>query len=142
LRFLDANVFIYAFYMPTRKLNADKDKKAMKDGSKRIIRRINDGIEEVTTTVVHLSEVSNILKRALPLEDVVSILITLYSLDNVKILDVTKEDYFGAMELAEETGLDPNDSLAVQVIRIKNIDEIYSFDEGFDRVKGIKRVFS
>jgi len=44
LRFLDANVFIYAFYMPTRKLNADKDKKAMKDGSKRIIRRINDGI--------------------------------------------------------------------------------------------------
>jgi len=77
LRFLDANVFIYAFYRPTRKLNADKDKKAMKDDSKRIIRRINDGIEEVTTTVVHLSEVSNILKRALPPEDVVSILITL-----------------------------------------------------------------
>jgi len=142
LRFLDANVFIYAFYRPTRKLNANEDKKTMKDVSKGIIRRINDGIEEVTTTVVHLSEVSNILKRALPLEDVVSILITLYSLDNVKILDVAKEDYFGAMELAEETGLDPNDSLAVQVIRRENIDEIYSFDKGFDGVKGIKRVFS
>jgi len=38
--------------------------------------------------------------------------------------------------------LDPNDSLAVQVIRRENIDEIYSFDEGFDGVKGIKRVFS
>ena len=40
----------------------------MKEHAKEIIRRINEG-EEVITAVVHLSEVANILKRALSMED-------------------------------------------------------------------------
>ena len=137
MRFLDANVFIYAYYKPKRKLT--EKQKEMKERSKEIIRRINEG-EEVITTVVHLSEVTNILKRALSMEDLYSLLIGLFSMDNVRIVDVTTEDYLGAIELTSELKMDPNDCLAVDVMRCEDINEIYTFDRGFDGVAGIIRV--
>ncbi len=137
MKFLDANIFIYAYYKP--KHNLTEKQKEMKEKSKEIVRRINEG-EEVITTVVHLSEVSNILKRALDLNDLHSLLIGLYSSDNIKIVDVSKGDYLGAVELMEDITLDPNDCLAVEVMRREGIHEIYSFDEGFDGVRGVKRV--
>ncbi|MHC1611134.1 MAG: type II toxin-antitoxin system VapC family toxin [Candidatus Methanospirareceae archaeon] len=137
MRFLDANVFIYAYYKPKRELT--ERQKEMKERSKETIRRINEG-EEVVTTVVHLSEVTNILKRALSIEDLYSLLIGLFSMDNVKIVDVTTEDYLGAVELTSELKMDPNDSLAVDVMRREDVNEIYTFDRGFDGVAGIIRV--
>jgi hypothetical protein len=137
MRFLDANVFIYAYYKPKRELT--EKQKQMKEHSKLIIRRINEG-EEVLITVVHLSEVTNILKRALSMEDLYSLLIGLYSRDNVRIVDVTAEDYLGAIELMSELRMDPNDCLAVEVMKIEGIEAIYSFDTGFDDVDGIERV--
>jgi predicted nucleic acid-binding protein len=135
--FLDANVFIYAYYKPKRELT--EKQKEMKDKAKEIIKRINEG-EEVITTVVHLSEVSNILKRALSMDELYSLLIGLYSLDTVRIVDVTEEDYLGAIELMSELKMDPNDCLAVEMMRRENINEIYSFDKGFDEVRGIRKV--
>jgi hypothetical protein len=135
--FLDANVFIYAYYKPKRKLT--EKEKQMKEHAKDTITRINEG-EEVITTVVHLSEVSNILKRALSMGDLYSLLIGLFSMDNVRIVDVTTEDYLGAIELMSELKMDPNDCLAVDVMRCEDINEIYSFDKGFDDVMGITRV--
>lgn len=137
MRFLDANVFIYAYYKPKRELT--EKQKQMKERSKEIIRRINEG-EDVITTVVHLSEVTNILKRALSMEDLYSLLIGLFSMDNVRIVDVTTEDYLGAIELTSELKMDPNDCLAVDVMRCEDINEIYTFDKGFDGVAGIIRV--
>ena len=137
MKFLDANVFIYAYYKPTRKLT--EKQKEMKERSKAIIRRVNEG-EAVITTVVHLSEVSNILKRALSMADLHSLLIGLYSLDNVRIVDTRKEDYLGAIELMSELKIDPNDCLAAEVMRREDIKEIYSFDKGFDDVGGLRRV--
>jgi|LGVF01.1.fsa_nt_gb predicted nucleic acid-binding protein len=138
MKFLDANVFIYAYYKPKRKLT--EKQKEMKERSKEIIRKINGGEEEVITTVVHLSEVSNILKRALSMADLHSLLIGLYSLDNVRIVDTTKEVYLCAIELMSELKIDPNDCLAAEVMRREDISEIYSFDKGFDDVNGIIRV--
>lgn len=137
MRFLDANVFIYAYYKPTRELT--EKQKQMKERSKEIIRKLNEG-EKVITTVVHLSEVSNILKRALSLDDLYSLLIGLYSQDNVRIVDVTKDDYLGAIEMMSELKMDPNDCLAVDMMRCEDINEIYTFDRGFDGVAGIIRV--
>jgi predicted nucleic acid-binding protein len=57
-------------------------------------------------------------------------------------MDVSREDYFGGIELMKEIGLDPNDSLAAQLMKNEGIREIYSFDRDFDRVKEIKRIHS
>ena len=137
MRFLDANVFIYAYYKSKRELS-DKQKE-MKEHAKEIIKRINEG-EDVITTVIHLSKVSNILKKAIGFDDLHLLLLGLYSFDNIKIVDVTKEDYLAAIEMTRDMGLDPNDCLAVEIMRRERVDEIYTFDRGFDRVEGVKRV--
>jgi predicted nucleic acid-binding protein len=36
--------------------------------------------------------------------------------------------------------LEPNDALAIDIMRTNNIEEIYSFDEDFNQIEGIVRL--
>ena len=138
MKFLDANPFIYAYYKPKRELT--KYEKKLKESAKQIIAQINRGEEEVVTTVVHVSEMVNILKHGMTFEELYEVVLGLFSLENVKILRVSREDYLAAVELSLELKLDPNDALAIQVMHVMNINEIYSFDMDFDKVSGIVRL--
>ena len=138
MRFLDANIFIYAYYKPKKQLT--QREKQMKERAKQIISNISQGKEEVTITVVTLSEIVNILKHGMPLDQLTKIIRGIFMLDNVKIHGVTREAYFAATELGEDLRLEANDALAVDVMRMNNIEEIYSFDEDFDQIEGISRL--
>jgi predicted nucleic acid-binding protein len=138
MRFLDANIFIYAYYKPKKQLT--QKEKQMKEQAKQIISNISQGKEEVTITVVTLSEIVNILKHGMPLDQLTKIIRGVFMLDNVKIHGVTREAYFAATELGEDLRLEANDALAVDVMRMNNIEEIYSFDEDFDQIEGISRL--
>lgn len=138
MRFLDANIFIYAFYKPKRELT--QKELWMKEQAKKIISNISLGKEEVLTSIIHLSEAVNILKHGMKAEELARFTISLFMLNNMKICGVTREEYFAAAELAEELKIDPNDALAVDLMRANNIKEIYSFDADFDKVSGISRL--
>ena len=138
MRFLDANVFIYAYYKPKKQLT--QKEKQMKEHAKKIVSSVSQGKEQVTTTVVHLSEVVNILKHGIPLDQLTTAIRGLFMLDNVKIMDITREAYFAAVELGDDLKLEANDALAVDVMRLNDIKEIYSFDEDFDQIEGITRL--
>jgi len=138
VKFLDANPFIYAYYKPRKKLTEYERK--LKENAKQIIARINRGEEKVVTTVVHVSEIVNILKHGMTFEELYEVILGLFSLENVKILRVGREDYLAAVELSLELKLDPNDALAIQVMYAMDINEIYSFDTDFDGVSGIVRL--
>jgi len=138
MRFLDSNIFIYAFYKSNRQLTTLE--KAMKDSSKGIINDIENGKESLVTTVVHLSEMVNILKHSFTAKQLGEIVMGLIMLDNVEVLGVGKNEYFAATELGQEFGLDPNDALAVQVMQSKGLAEIYSFDRVFEKIEGIARL--
>ena len=138
MKFLDANVFIYAYYKPKKQLTEKEQQ--MKTLSKKIISDVSLGKEEVMTTVVHVSEVANILKHGLPSEQLMAIIQGLFMLENVKILGVSTEAYFAATELGEDLKLEANDALAVDVMKQNDVREIYSFDEHFDHVDGVKRL--
>jgi len=112
----------------------------MKELSKKIISNVSQGKERVVTTVIHLSEIVNILKHGLPLDQVTTIVRGLLMLENVKILEVNRDSYFAANELGEDLRLDANDALAIDTMRTNGVQEIYSFDEDFDQVEGIKRL--
>ncbi|MCD6494186.1 MAG: type II toxin-antitoxin system VapC family toxin [Archaeoglobaceae archaeon] len=130
MRFLDANIFIYAYYKPRKELS--EKARWMKEESKKILKKINDG-EEIVTTVVHLSEVNNFLKKSMDMATLQNLFLELYSLENFKIFDVRAEDYLAAIAMMAETGLDANDCLALKVMRDMDIKEMYSFDRGFER---------
>ena len=138
MRFLDANVFVYAYYKPKKQLS--QKEKQMKEQAKKIISSVSQSEEDVMMTVVHLSEVVNILKHGIPLDQLIVIVRGLFMLDNVKIVDVTREDYFAATELGDDLKLEVNDALAVDVMRLNGMEEIYSFDEHFERIAGVTRL--
>ena len=138
MKFLDANVFIYAYYKPKRTLT-EREKK-LKEEAKRIISDISEGREKAATTVVHLSEIVNILKHGMTPKELTDFILGLYFLDNLEIYGVSEAEYFAAAELAADLKIDPNDALAIDFMRRNGIEEIYSFDKDFEGKDGIKRL--
>ena len=138
MKFLGANVFIYAYYKPKKQLT--QKERQMKEHAKRIISNVSQGKEDVITTVVHVSEIVNILKHGMPIDQLTDIIRGLFMLDNVRIVDVTRQAYFAATELGADLKLEANDALAVDVMRLNDIKEIYSFDEDFDQIEGIAKL--
>ena len=138
MKFLDANVFIYAYYKPKRTLTQKEQR--MKNEAKEIIKKINEGKEEVTTTVIHIAETVNILKHGMPLENLINLILGLFMLDNVKIIGVSRETYFAATELGRDLKQDPNDALIIETMRSSDIRELYSFDQDFEKIEGITRL--
>jgi len=138
MRFLDANIFIYAYYKPKRQLS--QKEKHMKEYAKKIISNVSQGKEKVAITVVHLSEIVNILKHGMALDKLAKLITGLFMIDNVEIYGVSKEDYFAAVELSKDLKIDPNDALAIKAMKTSNINEIYSFDDDFDKVEEIIRL--
>ncbi len=138
MRFLDANIFIYAYYKPKKQLTEKETQ--MKEYAKKIISNVSKGKEEVMMTVVHVSEAVNILKHGMQQDQLTIIIRGLFILDNVKVIGVSKEAYFAASELGEDLKLEPNDALAVDIMRQNDVAEIYSFDEHFNKIEGIIRL--
>ena len=139
MRSLDTNVMVYAYYKPKREL--PKREKLFKDEAKQIVQGISEGKIFVVTSVVHISEIVNALKHGMsPTQLALTIRgHLLFMLDNVEIIDVGRDEYFADTELASELDLHRNDALAVQVMRMKNMGEICSFDQDFDKVEGVTR---
>jgi len=138
MRFLDANIFIYAYYKPKKTLT--EKEAAMKEQAQRIVSNISQGKEQVLTSVVHVSEMVNILKNGMPRDLLTQTVRGLFMLDNVTILDVTKDIYFAAVEMSDDYKLEPNDALALDLMRQNGVEEIYSFDEHFNNIDGITRL--
>lgn len=137
MRFLDANVFIYAYLRPRRRLTAEEEK--LKERAKSIIRRVNEG-ERVITSVVHLSEVVNVLEGAMPIEALSELIKGILSSDSITVVGVSEHDYLMAADLALTRRIGINDSLALIKMRERGIREIYSFDRHFDGIEGIVRI--
>lgn len=137
MKFLDANVFVYAYYKPRKQLSPKE--KMMKNQAKRIITDISQGKEQATTTVVHLSEIVNILKHGMPSEQLTEVIRGLLMLENLNVKPITREAYFAANELGDELKLEANDALAIDTMRANNLTEIFTFNSDFDGVEGIKR---
>jgi len=136
-KFIDANVFIYAFLKPKRKLQPHEEK--IKEAAKKIVARINDG-EETITSVVHFSEICNILEGNLHIEAAHTIEKTLLLLDNIKIKEVSEENYLEAIAIAEDQHIGANDALAYAIMKATGLTTIYSFDEDFDKLEDTHRI--
>lgn len=135
--FVDANVFVYAFLKPRRKLQPHEQK--IKEAAKEIVTRINEG-EETMTSVVHFSEICNILEDHLPTQEACMLEKGLLLLDNVVVKEVSEEHYLKALAVAEDHEVGANDALAYVLMKETGINRIYSFDKDFNKFKDILAV--
>jgi uncharacterized protein len=134
--YVDANVFIYAFLKTKRTLQPHEVK--IKDAAKKIVSRINEG-EKVVTSVVHFSEVCNILDDYLPIEEALLVERGLLFRENILICEVSKDDYLKAISISEDQSVGVNDALAYVLMKKKTIQTVYSFDKDFDTFADIRR---
>ena len=136
MRFLDSSVFLHAYLKPRRPLT--KREMLVKERAKEIIKRIDEGSEEVLTTVVHISEVLNIIESRLGLLRSIEFLNRILSLPNITIVGIQRKDYESALILSARYNVSLNDSIAYLKMKEKGIYEIYTFDKHFKNFPDIK----
>lgn len=130
MRFIDANVFIYAVLTPKKPLpDAVVQRKA---AAKDIFLRVNSG-EPVITTTVHLSEVANVLEDAAGIAFTSDLLWAILTKPSVEAAAVSADDYRESVMLAKKYAIGVNDALALVVMEQRGIDEIYTFDRHFEQ---------
>lgn len=137
MRFIDASTFLYAFLKPERPLPPDLAE--MKADAKTILERVNEG-ESVTTSVVHVSEVANILEARMPLSSCRRIISDIATKRNVEVAGVGNKLYTSSLHTAEAHDIGLNDALAFNMMQEGGVHEIYSFDKHFDDLPGIARL--
>lgn len=129
MRFLDSSVFLHAYLKPRRKLKPRE--MLIKKEAKNIVRSVDEGEETVLTTVVHLSEVFNIVESHIGLHYSIYLASRFFSLKNVEIAGVSRVDYEKALAIAERYSVSLNDALAYTKMGEYGIEEIYTFDKHF-----------
>jgi len=137
MRFVDASVFLYAYLKPKKPLPPNVAD--MKRNARGIVARINAG-EMVSTSLTHVSEVANILEAVMPLNESHKVTRDLIYANTVEVLEPSRENFFDAIEIAEESALGLNDAVAYVLMRANGIEEIYSFDKHFDQLPDIRRL--
>jgi len=132
VRFIDSNVFIY---------HIDKNP-VFGETSKRILQRVERGEETVSSTLV-LEEVLIHVEQEYSVREIRTVLYSILSYVNLRIVPYTVEDMLRAIEILGDVDftVDWDDAVIAAVMERLGIKEIYSNDHHFDRIPLVKRVF-
>jgi predicted nucleic acid-binding protein len=131
MRFVDANVFIYVLVK-----SPEKDYQI----SQTILRRIENG-EETATSLAVIQEVVDWLEYNNRKKEARSFLTAANSYLTMNKLNTTWNDFLTALDDMDEHNIDFVDALTLQTMKKNKINEIYSNDKDFDRVKSIERIW-
>ncbi|MCJ7631637.1 type II toxin-antitoxin system VapC family toxin [Candidatus Bathyarchaeota archaeon] len=131
MRFVDANVFIYVLVKAP-----EKDFEI----SKRILRRIENG-EEAATSLAIIQEVADWLEYNNRKKEVRSFLTAVNSYLTLKKLNITWDGLLTALDDMDKHEIDFFDALTLQTMKKNKINEIYSNNRDFERVKWTERIW-
>ena len=131
MRFVDANVFIYVLVK-----SPEKDYQI----SQTILRRIENG-EEAATSLAVIQKVVDWLEYNNRKKEARSFLTAANSYLTMNKLNTTWNDFLTALDDMDEHNIDFVDALTLQTMKKNKINEIYSNDKDFDRVKSIERIW-
>ncbi|MGQ4891424.1 MAG: type II toxin-antitoxin system VapC family toxin [Candidatus Njordarchaeia archaeon] len=130
MRFIDSNIFIHAWIKPKRKLN--EKEMTIKENSKKILQRVEKG-EKVVTSVIHLSEIANLLESRMRLDKSLIYIEAIIGNRNIEIMEVDKNDLIESLEIAREYMIGLVDAVAVTIMEKLGIKEIYTQDKDIRR---------
>jgi len=88
-----------------------------------MLRRVDKG-ERVLTSVVHLSEIINIVEARSGLSKSLELLESLLAMTNLEICGVERGDYEESLVISERYRVSPNDALASIICKKKGIKEV------------------
>jgi len=131
MRFVDTNVFLRFL------LNDDPEKA---DACEMLFRRAIEGEESLFTTEMVMAEIVWVLESYYELSKS-DIRDKLEKILNTQNLDCpNREIIINALAAYEEKNIDYIDAYNASILKMKGIDEVYSYDRHYDRIKWIKRI--
>ena len=131
MRFIDTNLFIRYF---TR----DEEEKAQRVLA--LLKRVEKGEEKITTSSLVIFETIFTLESfyEVPKQQMKELMLPILNLKGLKLPD--KELYQQALDNYVKKNISFVDAFKATFILKKGNKEIYSYDEDFDKIRGIKRV--
>ena len=129
--YLDANIFIYAYFKPKKGKSLSNKLKWCKEEAKKIVQKINEEDSDYCISLIQLSEVVNLLKNVMSWENLQEFIMGLISNKSIEIIEVSKMLYINAVNKMTEYNMDSNDLSAYLLMKEKNIKEIYTFDQKY-----------
>jgi len=135
--YLDANIFIYAYFKPKKGKSLSYKLKWCKEEAKKIVQKINEEENNYCISLIQLSEVVNLLKNIMSWENLQEFIMGLISNKSVEIIEVKKMLYINAVNKMSEYKMDSNDISAYLLMKEKNIKEIYTFDQKYNDLPDI-----
>jgi len=135
--YLDANIFIYAYFKPKKGKALSNKLKWCKEEAKKIVQKINEEDNDYCISLIQLSEVVNLLKNIMSWENLQEFIMGLISNKAVEIIEVSKMLYINAVNKMTEYNMDSNDISAYLLMKEKNIKEIYTFDQQYNDLPDI-----
>jgi len=135
--YIDANIFIYAYFKPKEGVVLSDKVKWCKKEAKKIVESINEEENKYCISLIQLSEVVNLLKTVMSWEDLQIFIMGLFSNSSMEIMEMAKMIYINAVNKMADYNLDSNDISALLLMKEKNIKKIYTFDRHFENVPDI-----
>ena len=127
--FLDANIFIHAFYdSPGKKT----------DICRNLMRRISSGEQNATTSCLVIDEIAHFFIQKRGKDFALAMLRNLTENPHLSILPLDEKSLALLPEYIK-LGMDASDAFHAACMRANKIDTICSYDAGFDKISSIKR---
>jgi len=139
MKFLDSNIILYAYLKPRKGVELPERIVWRKKRSKEILRLIEEGKEEILISTVHLGEILNILSKKHNIATAVMFLGKILNMKNIIIAEVDKTAYKDALTISLTENIEPNDALAIVIMKRRNCREILTFDFDFYEIKHIMK---
>ena len=138
--YLDANIFIYAYFKPKEGIVLSDKLKWCKHQAKEIVKKINKEENTYCISLIQLSEVVNLLKSAMSWEDLQKFIMGLISNKSIETVEISKLMYINAVNKISDYNMDSNDISAYLLMKEKKIKEIYTFDLQYEKLADITRL--
>lgn len=136
--YLDANLFIYAYYKSKKGKNLTPKIQWMKEEAKKIILKIDKHDGEFCISIIQLAEIVNLLKHAMSWEALRQFLLGIISNNSIEIIEVSNLMYINSIDKITKYNMDSNDISAYLIMKEKGVNQIFTFDKHFRKLKDIK----
>lgn len=136
--YLDANLFIYAYYKSKKGTNLAPKIQWMKEEAKKIILKIDKHDGDFCISIIQLAEIVNLLKRAMSWEALRQFLLGIISNNSIEIIEVSNLMYINSIDKITKYNMDSNDISAYLIMKEKGVNQIFTFDKHFRKLKDIR----
>ncbi len=138
--YVDANIFVHAYWKPKDSSSLSIKTKWMKDAAKKIVTTISNDTNKgmYCISLVQLSEICNILKNGMSWADLQDFCWGIIMNPAIDVVEVPLGLYLKAIEEITTRKADPNDVVAILIMEKIGMNEIYTFDKHFRTMTGIK----